>query len=160
MKIKIFSRYNVPPKVACPLESGSQVDKDSAKFTDVNFIVKRYLDTGGDSGIPVRSDYNKPIYGDFSKTFTINDAFDLRDSMADLYDELSPDVKKQFKDFNSFLKSVGSASDDDFVKMFTDYSTTPSPGQNLSAPEAQASGVETSGSVQSNVDSPNPTSGS
>lgn len=146
-KVKIFSKYDVPPQVACPLEAGSNVDKESGKFTDINFIVKRYLDTGGASGFPVRSDYNKPIYGDFSKSYTINDVLDLRANMSYLYDELSPEQRAKFVDFNDFLKVVGSSSDEDFVKLFSvndSGDSTPSP-----VPAPENSGAEASGIVQS-----------
>lgn len=147
---KIYSRYSVPPQVKCPLLSGSSVDKDSAKFTDINFIVQRYLQTDGASGFPVRSDYNKPIYGDFTKTYTIADAIALRENMEQLYYELSDENRSQYKTFNSFLKAVGSATDEEISQMFTqptkvvqDVSTS------TVTPAPDTSGVEASGSVQS-----------
>lgn len=149
-KIKIYSRYDRPPKVACPLEAGSNVDKESGKFTDINYIVKRYVDTDGLSGIPVRPDYNQPIYGDFTKNYTINDALSLRENMQYLYDELSEEKRSQFKSFNDFLKKVGSSTDDEFVNIFRDSSTSDRLELEKN-PVASATG-STSGSVQSTSD--------
>lgn len=142
---KIYSRYDLPPQSFCPLKEGSSVDKESAKFVDINFIVKRYIDSDGASGLPVRSDYNKPIYGDFSKNYTLSDCFALREEMFNLYNELSPSKKADFKNFNDFLVKVGNSSDDEFLSIFTHKEKSP---ETLTAPAGDLSPVETSGSVQ------------
>lgn len=147
-KVKVFSRYDLPDEVFAPLESGSEVDKDSAVYTDINYIVNRYVSTHGQSGMPVNS--HKPIFGDFSKSFTVNDVFALKDSMQVLYDELTPDSRKQFKNFNDFLAKVGSGTDEDVAKYFSPSVT------HLGEPDAGSTAgasapVETPGKVNNQV---------
>lgn len=141
-KIKIYSKYDVPGRVPVLLESGSNVDKDSGIFTDINYIVNRYLESGDPSTFPIRSNYNKPIYGDFSKSYTIADVINLRDAMIDLYDDLPDSERVKYKNVNDFMIAVGSASDEQLVSIL-DYNTS-SP---VSAPVN--TGAEASGSVQS-----------
>lgn len=114
--VKVYSRYNLPPSVSVPLESGSIVDKDSAIFTDINYIVNRYRSTNGASGLPFNS--NRPIFGDYSKSYTYADVFAMKDSMQNLYDELSSSQREQFTDFNDFLVKVGSADDETLSGFF------------------------------------------
>lgn len=119
-KTKIYSRYDVPPQVKVKLQEGSNVDKESHIFCDINYIIERYRASDGQSGLPVRSNYNKPIYGDFSKSYTLADVFALKDNMSYLYDELPDDVRKQFKNYNDFLKQVGSADEESLATLFSD----------------------------------------
>lgn len=129
-KLKVYSRYDLPPSQSAPLETGSDVDKDSAIFTDVNYIVNRYRSTNGASGIPFNN--NKPIYGDYTKLYTFADVFALKENMRNLYDELSPSSRSNFKNFNDFLTKVGSADDQTLSGFFASKSVThydaPDPG--------------------------------
>uniref|UniRef100_A0AAU8B4W2 Internal scaffolding protein n=1 Tax=Dulem virus 89 TaxID=3145800 RepID=A0AAU8B4W2_9VIRU len=152
-KVKIYSKYDTPPRVVCPLEAGSNVDKEAGVYTDINFIVKRYVDSDGTSGFPVRVNYNRPIYGDFSKNYTISDAIDLRANMLYLYEELPENIRSQFKNFNEFLVKIGSSSDEEYARMLSDldYNTV---AQTVK-PAPDNSGAVASGSVQSTTTSAN-----
>lgn len=118
-KTKIYSRFDLPPQINVPLSSGSNVDKEAYIYCDINYIVKRYRDTEGASGMPVRLNYNKPIFGDFTKSYTLSDVYSLKENMSNLFDELSPEARSQFKSFNDFMKFVGSADESSINKLFS-----------------------------------------
>lgn len=142
-KVKIYSRYSVPPQVGLDTGSESIVDKDSLQSSDINFIVQRYSDTGE---LPVS--YNRPIYGDFSKEFTFQEVFDLTADLRNLYDSM-PEDKRSNLDYSDFVKSLAFDDEDKIGSMF---GLQHGPTEDVSAEaDTSSSNLESSEDVSSDV---------
>lgn len=111
-KVQYFTRYNRPPQVGLDTGSDSIVDQAQKELCDINVLFDRYTNEG--TGLPVN---NRPIYGDFTQSFTIQDVFDLRGSLDTLY----ASMPKTFRDRNTFLQfadKLTTSDDDTIYEMF------------------------------------------
>lgn len=111
----IYSRYNHPPKVITPVGNieDSVVDYSAKDQVDINNIVNYYVGNG--LPLPV---VNRPIYGDFSNSFTFDDVFVLRDNFEQLYSELLPEDKKRFSSIDKFYDFVTQSSDEEIISFY------------------------------------------
>lgn len=145
---KIYSRYDLPPQVKTSVGdiSKSVVDYSRKDECDINHIMKRFIDSEGQLLINVNPNYDRPIYGDFSKDYTFTDVLDLRDNLSNLYDQMPEAQQKEFGSYNNFMDFVAKSSDDEFISKFGYKDTkdaahpSPDPGTVSSANVPEASG--------------------
>lgn len=113
-KVKIFSRYDVPNQVKFDTGSDSIVDKAAQKYADINYIVANY----SESEIALMGNgLNTPIFGDFSKEFTYQEVFDLRENLAVLYDSL-PEEQRSKVSYEQFIDRLSFDKDEDLLSLF------------------------------------------
>lgn len=155
--VKIYSRYAVPPQVKTPVGDITQsvVDYSRKDECDINYIMKRFIDSEGQLLINVNPNYDRPIYGDFSKDYTFSDVLNLRDNLSNLYDQMPEAQQKEFGSYKKFMDFVAKSSDDEFISKFgykgTQDAAHPSPDPGT---VGSANVPEASGSVASQPDNP------
>lgn len=80
----------------------SMVKKSFAKDADINNVVRKYIS----QNVPFPTD-PKLVFGDFSKTSHLSDAFDLVGRAMDAFDELPAKVREKFEnDPQRFLHAL------------------------------------------------------
>lgn len=131
-KMLFFTRYNRPPQVVFDTGSDSIVDQSQRDLCDINKLYARYTNEG--NGIPVN---NRPIYGDFTQPFTLQNVFDLRADLEVLYRSLSSSQREKMS-FVQFADRLTIGSDDDIRDIFSN-SDSNSMGNTLPSSEASAS---------------------
>lgn len=133
---KIYSRYDRPPQFGLDTGSDSIVDQSQKDLCDINILYDRYTNEG--SGLPVN---NRPIYGDFSQPYTLQDVFDLRNNLDTLYSRMSDDYRKNTS-FVQFVDKLTTADNDSIYSMFNPDSSKV--GNTLSQPPAEKSAGDSS----------------
>lgn len=144
-KIKIFSRYSLPPSVDIDTGSESIVDQNAAYEADINNIIKRYqsLDELELEAVTKA----RPMYGDSTLPYTVADIFQMKNGLVQTYSSLPDSVKSKFKDYNDFVTSIGTMSDTSLQGFFTDVKTAKAELEILRNPSVVDIPQTTQGSV-------------
>lgn len=134
-KTKIYSRYDVPPTIGIDTGEDSIVDKAAAYECDINNIIKRYQSV--EELELEMANKAVPVYGRADLPYTISDIFKMRQGLQETYSSLPEDVRKEFGDYNNFIKTVASMPEDTFKGFFSDAHRRQEELQRMRTPVAQ-----------------------